>query len=87
MLVFFLWTLAGFSQRKNPSLILAVLDFENHSIFGAEELHSLRPGLADMMITAPSQVSGLKVVERRQLCALLVEMALGQSGVVDTAAA
>lgn len=45
---------------------LAVLDFQNNSFFGAEELHSLQPGLADMMITALSQVSGLKVVERRQ---------------------
>ena len=74
-------------SARSDLLTLAVLDFQNNSLFSAEELQPLQQGLADMMITTLSQVSGVKVVERRQLKALLEEMALAQSGAVDAATA
>lgn len=70
-----------FSQ---PSQItIAVLDFKDNSPFASEDLKSMQPGLADMMITTLAQVGTLKVVERRQLSALIDEMALGQSGMIN----
>ncbi|GAB4341665.1 MAG: hypothetical protein Kow0037_28470 [Calditrichia bacterium] len=87
--IFVMWVFfqGVFSNVNAEVPTIAILDFQNNSFFQAEELGALQPGLADMMITALSRVSGLKVVERRQLRALLEEMALGQSGVVDAATA
>jgi len=47
------------------------------------EFASLGKGLSEMIITDLSQVKGLKVIERIRLQALLEEMALGQSGMVN----
>ncbi|MDD3294645.1 MAG: CsgG/HfaB family protein [Geobacteraceae bacterium] len=60
---------------------LAVLYFRNLS--GNEDLNPLRKGLPLMLITDLSQVEGLQVVERVMLQALLEELGLGASGIVE----
>jgi len=73
---------------SNPQQVtIAILDFKDNSPLASADLKPLQQGLADMMITTLSQVSALKVVERSQLNAMLEEMALGQSGVVDESSA
>ncbi|MFZ5571510.1 MAG: tetratricopeptide repeat protein [Thermodesulfobacteriota bacterium] len=50
-------------------------------------LRSLQKGLAAMVITDLSKIKSLKVVERVRLQALMQEMKLGQTGVVDQGSA
>ncbi len=52
-----------------------------------QKFSALGLGLSEMMITDLSQVPGLVLVERVRLQALLEEMAVGQSGLVDEATA
>jgi len=59
---------------------LAVTSFKN---LGSENLGSLGKGMAAMLIHDLSQVPDLHVVERVKLQALLQEMNLGTSGLVD----
>jgi tetratricopeptide (TPR) repeat protein len=59
---------------------LAVMPFHN---LGSESLGPLGKGMAAMLISDLSQVPDLHVVERIRLQALLQEMDLGASGVVD----
>lgn len=60
---------------------LAVLYFRNRS--GREELAPLQKGLSLMLITDLSIVENLQVVERARFQALMEEMGLGVSGLVD----
>ncbi|MEW5801070.1 MAG: CsgG/HfaB family protein [bacterium] len=60
---------------------LAVLSFRNTT--GKQELDPLQKGLALMLITDLSQVESIQVVERVKLQALVDEMELGKSGLVD----
>ncbi len=60
---------------------LAVLYFNNRS--GRERLTPLQKGLAVMLITDLSKVEQIQVVERTKLQALLDEMELGASGLMD----
>ncbi len=60
---------------------IAVLYFQNKS--GNSALDPLRKGLTLMLITDLAQVKGLQVVERIKLQALVEEMGLGVSGLVD----
>ncbi|MCJ7687205.1 MAG: tetratricopeptide repeat protein, partial [Desulfobacteraceae bacterium] len=59
---------------------VAVTTFEN---LGSENLEPLGKGMAAMLIHDLSQVPDLQVVERVKLQALLEEMNLGTSGLVD----
>lgn len=59
---------------------IAVASFNN---LGSENLGPLGKGMASMLISDLSKVSDLKVVDRIKLQALLEEMALGTSGLVD----
>lgn len=52
-----------------------------------QKFSALGLGLSEMMITDLSQVPGLVLVERVRLQALLEEMAVGQSGLVDESTA
>ncbi|MDZ7265108.1 MAG: tetratricopeptide repeat protein [candidate division KSB1 bacterium] len=52
-----------------------------------QKFSALGLGLSEMMITDLSQVPGLMLVERVRLQALLEEVALGQSGLVDESTA
>jgi TolB-like protein len=60
---------------------LAVLYFRNRS--GLEDLDPLRKGLALMLTTDLSTVQDLQVVERVRLQALVEELGLGSSGIVE----
>lgn len=64
---------------------LAVLYFRNRT--GRKKLDALQKGLALMLITDLSRVDKIQVVERIKLQALLDEMHLGTSGLVDQATA
>lgn len=64
-----------------PQPTLAVAYFDNNS--GDAQYDPLRKGLADMLITDLVNVSALKVVERDRLNAILDELKLSQSKVVD----
>jgi len=52
-----------------------------------EEMAALSKGLAEMMITDLSQVRQLEVIDRVRVQALVDEMALGQSGLVEATSA
>lgn len=71
-------------EPVNAQKTMAVLYFQNSSLFQKEEMEALSKGLADMFITELSKVEQLKVIERNRLQSLIEEMSLGQSGVVDT---
>lgn len=64
---------------------IAVLDFENHSFYNAEAYQPLTKGLAEMMNTEIDRVEAVQVVERRKLQAILDELKLSQSGLLDDA--
>lgn len=63
---------------------IAVTSFSN---LGSENLGPLGKGMAAMLITDLSQIPDLQVVDRIKLHALLAEMELGTSGLVDMATA
>ena len=71
--------------RVGATNTLAVLYFRNRT--GKEKLDALQKGLALMLITDLSKVDRIQVVERIRLQALLDEMHLGASGLVDQATA
>ncbi len=60
---------------------LAVLYFRNQT--GQPEVDPLQKGIALLLITDLSKVKGLQVVERVQLQALVEELGLGTTGLVD----
>jgi TolB-like protein len=81
-----LWAQKALAEEKALAAItapntLAVLYFQNKS--GNSALDPLRKGLTLMLITDLSQVKGLQVIERVKLQALVEEMGLGASGLVD----
>jgi TolB-like protein len=80
------WAKAAVAQEKtlggiSSSGTLAVLYFINNS--GLTALAPLQKGLAYMLITDLSKVEGLQLVERTKLQALMEEIGLGKSGLVD----
>ncbi len=64
---------------------LAVLYFKNKT--GRPELDPLQKGIALMLITDLAKIESLQVVERIQMQALVEELGLGTSGLVDPATA
>ncbi len=71
-------------ERPDPGLqTLAVLYFENNSIVDNESLNPLQKGLAAMMVTDLSNLSGLKVVERERIQYILDEIKMEQSQYFD----
>ena len=68
-----------------PQNTIAVMYFKN--LGNNRELDPLQKGLTDMLITDISKAERLKVVERVRLQALLKEMQLGATGLVDQATA
>jgi TolB-like protein len=80
------WAQMALEQEKDLDAerlhnTLAVLSFQNKS--GKAKLNQLQKGLAFMLMTDLSQVEGLQLVERVKLQALVEEMDLGVSGLVD----
>jgi TolB-like protein len=79
-------TLSVAESEKNlapvsASNTLGVLYFNNKT--GLEDLNALQKGMAIMLITDLAKVDKLQVVERIKMQALLDEMNLGTSGLVD----
>jgi len=68
-------------SRQLPERSIAVLNFRN--LGGNTGFDPLATGLADMVITDLSQVKALTVIERSRMQALLEEMGLGQTGLVN----
>ncbi len=62
---------------------LAILDFENNSLFNPEEYQPLEKGLSEIMITELGQVQAILVVERQKLRSVIDELKLSQSGLVS----
>jgi TolB-like protein len=72
----------GQLEAKNT---LAVFYFKNQT--GRSEFDPLQKGIALMLITDLSKINRLQIVERVQLQALVEELGLGTSGLVDSATA
>jgi len=71
-------------NRPDPGLkTLAVLYFENNSIVDTQALDPLSKGMAAMLVTDLSNLSGLKVVERERIQYLLDEVKMQQTDLFD----
>ncbi|WP_462325228.1 CsgG/HfaB family protein [Desulfoplanes sp.] len=71
-----------------PPKTLAILPFENNSITSPQTYTPLSNGLAAMLAGDLQQNNNaVKIVERAKIAALLKEIALGQTGSIDTATA
>lgn len=75
--------LAAFAAQARAAT-LAVLYFENA---GSSQLDPLKVGLAQMLVSDLRGTPGITVIERSQLQAIMDELKLGHSGVVDPATA
>nr|MBF0221989.1 hypothetical protein [Desulfobulbaceae bacterium] len=74
---------SGFVVSQAPRT-LALLPFDNNSVSEPEKYAPLSKGLAAMLLTDLSRNStGLQLIERDKIQALLKEIALSQSGSVD----
>jgi TolB-like protein len=83
-------SLSAIENEKNLAPIsatntVAVLYYNNKT--GLEDLNALQKGMAIMLITDLAKVEKLQVVERIKMQALLDEMNLGATGLVDPATA
>ncbi|MDP3428565.1 MAG: CsgG/HfaB family protein [Humidesulfovibrio sp.] len=75
------------AQEAQPTT-LAVLPFENNAVTDHQAYAPLSQGLAAMLITDLKMAgTSLKVIERAQVAALLKEIALGQTGMIDAGTA
>ncbi len=61
-------------------ITLAVLDFENNSIFNSDDYDPLKAGIAEMMISELTRIKSVEIVERQKLHAILDELKMAQSG-------
>ena len=78
---------SALAQETAPTT-LAVLPFENNAVTDHQAYGPLAQGLAAMLITDLKLAgTSLKVIERAQIAALLKEIALGQSGMIDAGTA
>lgn len=80
------WAKKAIKQEADLGLLdstnsIAVLNYRN--LTGVKQFNGLQKGLALMLITDLSKVDNLFVVERIKMQALLDEMDLGISGIVD----
>lgn len=71
---------AGVVAKIDPK-VLAVCYYQDVS--PDKSMRAFQKGLAAMMITTLSKIKSIRVVERLRLQALLEEMALGMTGIVD----
>ena len=72
---------AGFTAAPAASDRIAVLPFQN--LGGSNQLRPLMKGLSEMLITDLSKVKSLTVLERIRVQALMDEMNLGKTGLVN----
>lgn len=76
---------AALDTVRIPHNAVAVLNFAR--LGGPEELDPLEKGIAEMLITDLSKAKALRVIERARMQALLEEIGLGMTGLVDEATA
>lgn len=69
----------GATQLSPQAVAIFPLEYQGKN----QDYAQLGKGISEMMITDLSQVPGLKLVERVRMQALMEEMALGQSGMMD----
>jgi len=78
-------------SNEAPSIsikTLAILFFENNSVTDPSKYEPLTKGLAAMLTTElQKNNTGLKLIEREQIQAVLKEIALSQSGAIDSSTA
>lgn len=75
-------------ETRQAPKTLAVLPFENNSVTDPAQYDPLSKGLAAMLITdLKREGAGLDIIERAKIQAILQEISLGQSGMVDPATA
>lgn len=79
-------SIAMHAADKAPTTI-AVFAFENNSIEAKEKLEPLKKAIADMMVTRLAKVKTLKVVERQRIQALVEELHLNETDMVNQSAA
>ena len=80
-----MWSLLLAVGLASATPRVAVTDLANHT--GDPSLDGAGPGLAGILVAKLVRVDNLQVVERSQLEAVLAELELGESGVVDAASA
>lgn len=80
--------LASAEEAPTAGTTLAILPFENNSVTDRERYDPLGKGLSAMLITDLSRAgTGLKLIERGKIAALLKEIVLSQTGSVDESTA
>jgi TolB-like protein len=73
---------------SEPPKTLAIFPFENNSVTDPEKYAPLSNGLSAMLITDLKQIgTSLKLIERSKITALVKEIAMGQSGMIDQSTA
>lgn len=77
---------AAVAADKPPATV-AVFAFDNNSIDSKEKLEPLRKAIADMIVTRLSKVKTVKVVERQRIQALIEELHLNETELVNQSAA
>jgi TolB-like protein len=80
LLVIFALAVLGVNTVHSEVTTLAVLDFDNNSVFHTETYSSLSRGLSQMMISALDPLQSVEVVERQKLSDLIDEIKMAQSG-------
>ncbi len=80
---FFIFWLTGTFLYAADLPTVAVLDFQNNSLFNRDTYASLSQGLAEMTITGLNQAGSMRVVERQKLRSLLDEIKLSQAGITS----
>ncbi len=73
--------------EDRPNIRIAVLAFDNESVTDRERLEPFRRGIADALATELSREKRFILAERTRIEALLSELNLSTSGLVDTASA
>ncbi len=73
--------------QDKPPVTMAIFAFENNSIDSKERLEPLKRGIADMLTTRLSKVRSVKVVERQRMQALVEELHLNETDMVNPSTA
>ncbi len=74
---------AAVRGESRPDIRIAVLVFDNESVTDRERFDPFRRGIADALIADLSRERGFRLVERTRIEALLSELNLSASGLVD----
>lgn len=81
--IFFVFFICINLNASSGKITLAVLDFDNNSIFDRDDYEPLKAGLAEMMISELSCIESIKIVERQKLHMIFNEFKMSQSGLTQ----